>query len=196
LQALRAALALGGASGKTSQDLTRLEQDAAAAVAALAQDVAALDALDQQGAEGAAGAPPYPPPVEGLLSVAPAPGGAALALAAPAYARVLAPATVTVRHVGKAGGDGLTMVLEPRRDVLIVLRGLATATRAVGDTLSAGAALGALGGPPRAADEFLIDASAAKGTIPAEMLYIEVMRGGEPDDPAAWFALTAERTGE
>ncbi|PKP63131.1 MAG: hypothetical protein CVT86_06010, partial [Alphaproteobacteria bacterium HGW-Alphaproteobacteria-8] len=137
---------------------------------------------------------PFPAPVAGRPAAKGAVGAIA-ALQAPAYSIVRAPMTATVRYAGRAGGDGLTAVLEPQTGVLIVLRGLATIDRDVGETLVAGEALGAMGGPQRAGEEFLIDASAANGTIPAETLYIEVMRGGEPDDPAVWFALTAERTG-
>jgi len=189
LQALRADLARRGARDETSQNA--LAREAAAAVAALALETAALRALDAAPPEPMTPAP-WPLPVAGVARA----DGARLALSAPAWSVVRAPMTASVRYVGAAGGEGLTVVLEPQTGVLVALRGLEGVGRAVGDTLSAGAPLGALGGPSRAADEFLIDASAAKGTIPSRTLYIEVTRGGEPDDPAAWFALTAERTGE
>jgi septal ring factor EnvC (AmiA/AmiB activator) len=122
-------------------------------------------------------------------------GGLWIEVAAPAYALVRAPMLATLRHVGRLRGRGLTAVLEPRAGELIVLSGLGSVDRAPGEALAAGEPLGAMGGPPPAADEFLIDASAMTGTIPQETLYIEVRRAGAPVDPATWFPAAAAGAG-
>jgi septal ring factor EnvC (AmiA/AmiB activator) len=64
----------------------------------------------------------------------------------------------------------------------------------VGATLLAGEPIGALGGPPPAAEEFLIDASSGNASIPDKTLYIEIRRDGAPADPAGWFAFAEEDT--
>ncbi|WP_340108789.1 murein hydrolase activator EnvC family protein [Pikeienuella sp. HZG-20] len=139
-----------------------------------------------------------PPPVEGRLKAAfgaPTPGGGRLegvALAAPPYAMVYAPWRGVIRFAAPFGEDGVVVMLEPEPDVLIVFSGLAAAMREPGDLVLAGEAIGALGGPAPAAEEFLLAATTPVEAIGRETLYMEVRRGGAPVDPAIWFEFETE----
>lgn len=187
LQTLREGLMRGEDDAASREQRILAQRQAESALAALAEAPRVGPPLSV-----ASSSAPYPLPVSGdaTLDIS----AMTLAVHAPAYALAHAPATVSLRFAGPGGGPGLTAILEPRAGVLLVLRGLDRVDRAVGDTLTAGEPLGALGGPPPASDEFLIDASIAGGTIPLATLYIDVMTDGERDSPAAWFALTNERT--
>lgn len=132
-----------------------------------------------------------PPPVPGRLLRADDDGAA---IAAPAWSVVRAPATATLRHAGEVGGLGLVAVLEPAPGVLIVLRGLSRIWRAPGETLLAGEPLGAMGGPPPTGEEFLFEATAGRGAVADETLYIEVRQGGMPANPAGLFDFARGRT--
>lgn len=182
-----------------------LERAAQRDAAALAEAAGALAALLT------APTPPQgvlpsglPPPALGRVPPgrggAPAPGSrggpvSGVALATAPWALVRAPATATLRYAGQVGGLGLVAVLEPAPGVLIVLRGLSRIDRAAGETLLAGEPLGAMGGPPPASEEFLVEATAPGGADEEQMLYIEVRQGGIPVDPAALFEFADERTG-
>jgi Membrane-bound metallopeptidase len=151
----------------------------------------------------AAPAPPapsaLPPPALGRLAARhgdPGPDGPrrGVALETAPYALVRAPALATLRHVGPLPGRGLAAALEPADGLLIVLSGLDRVDRAPGEILRAGEPLGAMGGPPPSAEEFLIDASRAEASIPTETIYIETWRDGAPADPETWFAFDSEGT--
>ncbi|QIE57458.1 peptidoglycan DD-metalloendopeptidase family protein [Pikeienuella piscinae] len=138
-----------------------------------------------------------PPPVEGELERrfgAPGAGGPleGVEISAPAYAAVYAPWRSVVRFAGPFGEDGVVVMLEPDPEILIVFSGLAAARVQLGDVVAAGEPLGALGGPPPAAEEFLIAATTPVESLGRETLYMEVRRGGAPVDPAIWFALDTE----
>jgi septal ring factor EnvC (AmiA/AmiB activator) len=78
-------------------------------------------------------------------------------------------------------------VLEPEAGTLIVLAGLATVDRLVGETVLAGERLGDLGGPIPESDEFLLTTATDRDAIRSQSLYIELRRAGEPVNPALWF---------
>ncbi|MEX2520153.1 MAG: peptidoglycan DD-metalloendopeptidase family protein, partial [Paracoccaceae bacterium] len=179
--------------------------DEAAALSASAASLRALSAAlpppqegdDTRYAAHFAAARALAPPAEGALTrgfAAPGRGGAleGVEIAAPAYASVYAPWRGVIRFAGPFGDDGVVVILEPDPDFLIVLAGLAATDRVAGEVVLAGEPLGAMGGPPPAAEEFLIAATAAVETIRAETLYMEVRRGGAPADPALWFAFDNE----
>jgi septal ring factor EnvC (AmiA/AmiB activator) len=183
-----------------------LERAAQRDAAALAEAAGALAALLSAPAETQPGAVPagLPPPALGRLArgwgVSSAPGSrpgpaAGVALATAPWALVRAPATATLRYAGQVGGLGLVAVLEPAPGVLIVLQGLSRIDRAAGETLVAGEPLGAMGGPPPASEEFLVEATAPGGAEAEQTLYIEVRQGGIPVDPTAMFEFADERTG-
>jgi septal ring factor EnvC (AmiA/AmiB activator) len=205
---LRDALgALQSARLALSDRLTRPERAALAqaareALAATDGDRRALDALLASfgGAAAERAAPPTGPvvaPVIGrVLGDFGAGGAQGVEIAAAPYALVRAPVLSVLRHVARTPGRGLTVVLEPQDGVLIAIAGLGAVDRAPGELLSAGEPLGAMGGPPPVADEFLIDATAPTGTIPDERLYIELREGGAPVDPARWFPPVAAGAGQ
>jgi murein hydrolase activator len=101
---------------------------------------------------------------------------------------VTAPADARVRYAGPFLDYGYVVVLEPRRDVLIVLAGLATIETTTGSALRAGAPLGLLGGRALDAQEYLMLGRAQESETPTETLYIEIRHGRGPVDPAPWFA--------
>jgi Membrane-bound metallopeptidase len=172
-----------------------------ASPAALQMETAAT--LEPLATRPAAQAPPapsvLPPPALGRLAARhgdPGPDGPrrGVALETAPYALVRAPALATLRHVGPLPGRGLAAALEPADGLLIVLSGLDRVDRAPGEILRAGEPLGAMGGPPPSAEEFLIDASRAEASIPTETIYIETWRDGAPADPETWFAFDSEGT--
>lgn len=114
--------------------------------------------------------------------------GAGWTVVAPAYAQVTAPVDATVRFAGPLIDYGAVMVLEPESPYLIVLAGMAHLDRLVGESVLAGERLGDLGGPLPSSDEFLYPAGAETGQLGVKTLYIEIRHGGNPVDPAAWFA--------
>ncbi|MEM7422992.1 MAG: peptidoglycan DD-metalloendopeptidase family protein [Pseudomonadota bacterium] len=116
--------------------------------------------------------------------------GYGLTLEVPAYAQVTAPWDGTVRYAGTLIDYGIVVVLEPERDTLIVIAGLTSVDRLVGETVLAGERLGDMGGPIPASDEFLLEASTDRDQIRQEKLYIELRRSDQVVDPAGWFILT------
>lgn len=188
----------------------------AAAASARARDLAGLaDALAGRGetattagtttsARGAAagfGEPPtpLPLPVAGRVTA----GfhdhdpwgrrGAGLTLSAPPWAEVRAPVNATLRYAGPLTDYGQVAILEPRPGWLIVLAGLGRITRAPGETVLAGEALGDLGGLLPENEEFLLEATGKDGEILDRKLYIEVRRDGQPIDPEPWFGNGGKR---
>lgn len=121
--------------------------------------------------------------------------GFGLTITAPAFAQVSAPWDGTIRYAGPLIDYGTVVVLEPQQDILIVMAGLATVDRLVGETVLAGERLGGLGGPIPASEEFLLEASTDRDQISEEMLYIELRQNGSVIDPADWFDFTAKGSG-
>ncbi len=83
------------------------------------------------------------------------------------------------------------MVLEPAEDYLMVIAGLDIVYGAVGEVVAGGTPLGLMGGEEPHAMEFLASARQGGGDR-SETLYLELRQGGEPVDPAGWFAQTRE----
>ena len=134
------------------------------------------------------------PPVEGRLMAPFAQAGEpGVIFQAPAWAEVYAPWDAVIRYAGPFADYGGVAILEPEPGFLIVLAGLNEIRRRTGDTVLRGESLGALGGPPPETEEFLIAASTELEATPPETLYMEVRQGGEPVDPAKWFALVTEK---
>lgn len=171
---------------------------------ALARSGASLSALstalppasrtESGGARFTASARGLPPPVEGRLVAAFGetlePG---VKFQAPAYAEVYAPWDAEVRFAGPFGDYGSVVILEPEPEVLIIFSGLKDLRRQAGEVVLRGEPLGTLGGPPPETEEFLISAASALEATPPETLYMELRQGGEPVDPAEWFALVTDK---
>ena len=121
--------------------------------------------------------------------------GFGITLTAPAYSEVRSPWDGTVRFAGPLIDYGEVVVLEPEEGTLIVIAGLGTVDRLVGETVLTGERLGDLGGPIPDSDEFLLEASTDRAQIAEENLYIELRRDGQPVDPAPWFDLIEEGSG-
>lgn len=121
--------------------------------------------------------------------------GFGLTITAPAYAQVSAPWDGTIRYAGPLIDYGTVVVLEPQQDLLIVMAGLASVDRLVGETVLTGERLGGLGGPIPASEEFLLEASTDRDQISEEMLYIELRRDGQVMDPTDWFDFTTKGRG-
>ena len=121
--------------------------------------------------------------------------GFGVTLSAPAYAQVSAPWDGTIRFAGPLIDYGEVVVLEPELGTLIVMAGLATVDRLVGETVLAGERLGGLGGPIPASDEFLLEASTDRDQIREETLYIELRRDGKVIDPESWFDFSNKGSG-
>ncbi|MEM9854018.1 MAG: peptidoglycan DD-metalloendopeptidase family protein [Pseudomonadota bacterium] len=101
-----------------------------------------------------------------------------IVLATRPSALVTAPATGTIRFQGDLLDYGNVMILEPARDVLLVLAGLSEVYVTTGDVINAGAPVGLMGG-----------ADGAGSTDRTQTLYIEVRHEEKTADPEAWFAL-------
>jgi septal ring factor EnvC (AmiA/AmiB activator) len=110
-------------------------------------------------------------------------------LAAAPQALVTAPSAATVRYAGPLLDYGNVIVLEPGAGYLLILAGLGQMFVAESEVVTAGAALGLVGGaspgasaPPGAVEQ-------RGGGDRSETLYMEVREGGVPVDPETWFAL-------
>jgi septal ring factor EnvC (AmiA/AmiB activator) len=110
-------------------------------------------------------------------------------ITAPAYAEIYAPWSGIIRFAGTYGSYGGVIILEPEPDTLIVLSGVGRFFREAGETVLAGEPIGSLGGPLPQDEEFLISGTVPVEALALETLYIELRRGGEPVDPAQWFAF-------
>lgn len=104
-------------------------------------------------------------------------------LATRAQALVTAPWSGTVRYRGAFLDYGNVMILEPGAGYLLVMAGMGAVFGELGEIVSQGAPLGLMGGSDRA-DGGLVSGS--------ETLYIEIRQGGQPVDPAGWFADAKE----
>ena len=101
---------------------------------------------------------------------------------------VTAPWPATVRYHGPFLDYGNVIILEPANDILLVLAGLDEVYGDIGEVVPEGAALGLMGGTAPDLDAFVTNATQGTGTGLSQTLYIEVREGGQPVDPAAWFA--------
>lgn len=117
-----------------------------------------------------------------------------LVIATAPAALVTAPWPATVRYRGPLLDYGNVMILEPAEGYLLVLAGLGTVYGETGDVLAAGAPVGLMGGSEPGAQEFGADfvQAAQKGGSAGrtETLYMELRKGKQPVDPAAWFTQT------
>ena len=100
---------------------------------------------------------------------------------------VTSPWPSTIRYLGPFLDYGNVIILEPGNDVLIVLAGLDEVYGETGEVISAGAAVGLMGGDVPQLDDFVENASIGTGASLSETLYIEVREGGLPVDPQLWF---------
>ncbi|WP_347266694.1 peptidase M23 [Paracoccus sp. (in: a-proteobacteria)] len=181
------------------QELTALLASAdtldafAAGISGMEQDVGAPMA-DFEGAQGS-----LPLPVVGsVLRRYDEPDAAGvrrpgLVIATGPAALVTAPWPATIRYRGPLLDYGNVMIIEPARDYLIVLAGLAQVFGETGDVLDAGEPLGLMGGQEPPAQEFgaefVANAAAGNGASQGETLYVELRKGKETLDPAEWFVM-------
>ncbi|WBU60422.1 murein hydrolase activator EnvC family protein [Paracoccus albus] len=106
---------------------------------------------------------------------------------------VSTPWPATIRYRGPLLDYGNVTILEPSKDYLLILAGMAQVFGEVGDVLAAGEPVGLMGGTEPSAEEFGIDfvvnAATGRDADRSETLYLELRRGKETLDPADWFVL-------
>ena len=106
---------------------------------------------------------------------------------------VSTPWPATIRSRGPLLDYGNVTILEPSKDYLLILAGMAQVFGEVGDVLAAGEPVGLMGGTEPSAEEFGIDfvvnAATGRDADRSETLYLELRRGKETLDPAEWFVL-------
>lgn len=106
---------------------------------------------------------------------------------------VTAPWPSTIRYRGPLLDYGNVTILEPSKDYLLILAGMAQVFGEVGDVLAAGEPVGLMGGNEPSAQEFGIDfvvnAATGRDADRSETLYLELRRGKDTLDPAEWFVL-------
>lgn len=107
---------------------------------------------------------------------------------APPLSLVRAPSDATVRYAGPFLEYGYVVVLEPDRDTMVVLAGLAHVQARTGAAVKRGDPLGMLGGRPLDVEEYVMLPLAETGAGGGETLYIEVRRGQGAIDPEPLFA--------
>ncbi|MCA0042029.1 murein hydrolase activator EnvC family protein [Celeribacter litoreus] len=100
---------------------------------------------------------------------------------------VTTPWPATVRYKGPFLDYGNVIILEPGNDVLLVLAGLDEVYGEPGTVITAGTAVGLMGGAAPDLDDFIENAAQGTGVDLSETLYIEVREGGEPVNPELWF---------
>ncbi|GHF34348.1 murein hydrolase activator EnvC family protein [Seohaeicola zhoushanensis] len=102
-------------------------------------------------------------------------------------ALVTAPVAATIRYRGPLLDLGNVVILEPQRDTLFVLSGLAEVFGEAGEVIPAGSPVGLMGGQTPENGAILSLSGDGTGTDHPETLYIEVRQGGAPVDPETWF---------
>ena len=116
-----------------------------------------------------------------------------LVIATPPAALVTTPWPATIRYRGPLLDYGNVMILEPSKDYLLVLAGMAQVFGEVGDVLAAGDPVGLMGGSEAPAQEFgarfVADAGRGGDAGRTETLYLELRHQQETLDPAEWFVL-------
>ncbi|MBK4215010.1 peptidoglycan DD-metalloendopeptidase family protein [Paracoccus caeni] len=114
-------------------------------------------------------------------------------IATPPAALVTTPWSATIRYRGPLLDYGNVMIIEPARGYLLVFAGMSQVFGEVGDVLNAGEPLGLMGGSEVSAQEFgaqfVADAARGGDAGQSESLYLELRKGQETLDPAAWFVL-------
>jgi septal ring factor EnvC (AmiA/AmiB activator) len=101
---------------------------------------------------------------------------------------VATPWPATIRYQGPFLDYGNVIILEPGNDVLLIIAGLDEVYGKVGQVIPARSAVGLMGGASLELDDFMTNATQGTGAGLSETLYIEVREGGEPVNPAQWFA--------
>ena len=102
-------------------------------------------------------------------------------------ALVTAPTAATIRYRGPLLDYGQVLILEPQKDTLFVLAGLAQVYGKIGQVVPAGSPLGLMGGQTPQLDAILSQSRDGTGIDRTETLYIEVRQGETPVDPLDWF---------
>lgn len=105
-------------------------------------------------------------------------------IAAEPGALITTPFAATVRYVGPLLDFGQVVVLEPGNAALVILAGFGTTYVQTGAVVPAGAPLGLM--PQTRSGQ-----ADVSGTGRAETLYMETRLGGQPVNPADWFARSA-----
>jgi len=104
-------------------------------------------------------------------------------------ALVTTPWAATIRYIGPLLDYGNVIVLEPDDQHLLVLAGLDQVYGRPGQVLPAGSPVGLMGGVAPQDDTFLTQDGNETGAERSETLYMELRQGGQPVNPATWFAL-------
>lgn len=104
-------------------------------------------------------------------------------------ALVTTPWPATIRYAGPLLDYGNVIILEPDDHYLLVLAGLDQVYGSKGQVLPVGTPVGLMGGTAPADDVFLVQTSDGAGVERSETLYMELRQGGQPVDPAGWFAF-------
>ncbi len=115
-----------------------------------------------------------------------------LLIAARPQALVTAPWPATLRYIGPLLDYGNVIILEPYAGVLLVLAGLDQVYGQAGQVIAADTAIGLMGGENLNSDRLIDQVGPTAGSEATETLYIELRLGGQPVDPASWFAQTKE----
>ena len=110
-----------------------------------------------------------------------------IVLATRPRALVTAPTAATIRYGGPLLDYGQVLILEPQKDTLFVLAGLAQVYGKIGQVVPAGSPLGLMGGQTPQLDAILSQSRDGTGIDRTETLYIEVRQGDTPVDPLDWF---------
>ena len=109
-----------------------------------------------------------------------------LVIDAPAFSDVTAPWDGTVSYAGPVEGLDLVTVIDIDTRYQIILAGLASVERQIGDAVFKGELIGRLGGPISSSEEFLAERSALEGAT-FSSLYLQVRKDGKPIDPGSWL---------
>ena len=110
-----------------------------------------------------------------------------IVLATRPRALVTAPTAATIRYLGPLLDYGQVLILEPQKDTLFVLAGLAQVYGKIGQVVPAGSPLGVMGGQTPQIDAILSQSRDGTGIDRTQTLYIEVRQGNTPVDPLDWF---------
>lgn len=139
-----------------------------------------------------------PLPVEGLILLGPGEPDAAgitrpgIVVAARPRALVTTPTPATIRYLGPLLDYGQVVILEPQKDMLMVLAGMGTVFGTPGQVLPAGSPVGLMGGEEAQLGAILSTSSEGAGSSASESLYIEIRQGPVAENPLDWFGTPKE----
>ncbi|MEO0342607.1 MAG: peptidoglycan DD-metalloendopeptidase family protein [Pseudomonadota bacterium] len=119
-----------------------------------------------------------------------------LILNAPGFSRLKAPITGTVLYAGSFDASGQLVMIEPARDVLVLISGHHQTSVQTGSMVDKGDLIGVIGRSGSQGGDLLSYDETAHDKDTGQRILVEVRLAGDPDDPMQWFELEERESTE